>query len=179
VPPGAEQDWRLYYYRGVAYDRMKNYEKSDADFRKALEISKDEPQVLNYLGYSFIDRHVNIDEAITMVKRAVELKPNDGYIIDSLAWAYYNLGDYEQALTNQERAVELTPSDAIIAEHLGDIYWRVGRKFEAGFQWQHAIDNQPDPADLSRIQDKLKNGLPDLPVVTPTENKPTTQPSNG
>lgn len=179
IPPGAEQDWRLYYYRGVANDRLKNYDKSDADFRKALEISKDEPQVLNYLGYSFIDRHVNIDEAITMVKRAVELKPNDGYIVDSLAWAYYTLGDYEQALVNQEHAVELTPSDSTIAEHLGDIYWRVGRKLEAGFQWQHAIDNQPSPADLVRIQDKLKNGLPDLPVVTPTENKSTTAPSNG
>ena len=177
--PNMEQDWRLYYYRGIAYDRMKNYEKSDADFRKALQISKDEPQALNYLGYSLIDRHVNTDEAIAMVKRAVELKPNDGYIIDSLAWAYYNLGDYEQALVNQEQAVQLTPSDAIIAEHLGDIYWRVGRKLEAGFQWQHAIDNHPEPADLARIQDKLKNGLPDLPVVTPTENKSTTQPSNG
>ncbi len=177
--PGMEQDWRLYYYRGVAYDRMKNFEKSDADFRQALKISKDEPQALNYLGYSFIDRHVNTDEAIAMVKRAVELKPNDGYILDSLAWAYYNLGDYEQALTNQEHAVDLTPSDAIIAEHLGDIYWRVGRKLEAGFQWQHAIDNSPEPADLARIQDKLKNGLPDLPVVTPAENKSTTVPSNG
>ena len=114
-----------------------------------------------------------------MVKRAVELKPNDGYIVDSLAWAYYALGDYEQALVNQEHAVELTPSDAIIAEHLGDIYWRVGRKLEAGFQWQHAIDNQPEPTDLERIQGKLKEGLPDLPVVTPTENKSTTQPSNG
>jgi len=177
--PGSEQDWRLYYYRGVAYDRMKTYDKSDADFRKALQISKDEPQALNYLGYSMIERHVNIDEAITMVKRAVELKPNDGYIVDSLAWAYYNLGDYEQALTNQEHAVDLTPSDAIIAEHLGDIYWRVGRKLEAGFQWQHAIDNHPEPSDLTRIQDKLKNGLPDLPVVKPTENKSTAQPSNG
>ncbi len=179
MPPGIEQDWRLYYYRGVANDRLKNFEKSDADFRQALQISKDEPQVLNYLGYSMIDRHVNIDEAITMVKRAVELKPNDGYIVDSLAWAYYALGDYEQALVNQEHAVELTPSDAIIAEHLGDIYWRVGRKLEAGFQWQHAIDNQPEPTDLARIQGKLKDGLPDLPVVTPTENKSTTQPSNG
>lgn len=177
--PGMEQDWRLYYYRGIAYDRMKNFEKSDADFRKALQISKDEPQVLNYLGYSFIIRNINTDEAITMVKRAVELRPNDGYILDSLGWAYYNLGDYEKALINQERAVELTPSDATIADHLGDIYWRVGRKLEAGFQWQHAIDNQPELSDLARIQDKLKNGLPDLPVITPTENKSTTQPSNG
>ena len=124
-------------------------------------------------------QYVLDNEIATMVKRAVELRPNDGYIVDSLAWAYYNLGDYEQALVNQEHAVDLTPSDAIIAEHLGDIYWRVGRKLEAGFQWQHAIDNHPEPSDLTRIQDKLKNGLPDLPVVKPTENKSTAQPSNG
>ncbi len=174
-----QQDWRLYYYRGMAYDRMKTYDNAEVDFRTALKISKDEPQVLNYLGYSFIDRHVNTDEAIAMVKRAAELKPNDGYIIDSLGWAYYNLKDYDQALIYQEHAVELTPSDAIIAEHLGDIYWRVGRKLEAGFQWQHALDNHPDSSDVGRISDKLKNGLPDLPLVKPTEIKSATQPSNG
>ena len=176
---GGQPDWRLYYYRGMAYDRMKAYDKSEADFRSALKIAKDEPQVLNYLGYSFIDRHVNTDEAIAMVKHAAELKPNDGYIIDSLGWAYYNLGDYDQALNYQEHAVDLTPSDAIIAEHLGDIYWRVGRKLEAGFQWQHALDNHPDATDVGRISDKLKNGLPELPVATPTENKSSSQPTNG
>jgi Flp pilus assembly protein TadD len=104
-----------------------------------------------------------------MVKKAVELKPNDGYIIDSLGWAYFQLGDYEEAVTHIERAVELLPADPIIAEHLGDAYWRVGRKLEARFQWQHALDNKPEPPDVKRIEDKLKNGLSDELPVTPAQ----------
>ena len=104
--------------------------------------------VLNYLGYSLIEKKLNLQEAMEMVKKAVELRPNDGYIIDSLGWAYYQLGDYEQAVIHIERAVELLPADPIIAEHLGDAYWRVGRKLEAKFQWQHARDNKPEPVDL-------------------------------
>jgi Flp pilus assembly protein TadD len=126
--------------------------------------------VLNYLGYSLIEKKLNLQEAMEMVKKAVELRPNDGYIIDSLGWAYYQLGDYEQAVTHIERAVELLPADPIIAEHLGDAYWRVGRKLEAKFQWQHARDNKPEPADLARIEGKLKDGLPDVPPVTPAQN---------
>jgi tetratricopeptide (TPR) repeat protein len=104
------------------------------------------------------------------VKKAVELKPNDGYIVDSLGWAYYQLGDYEAAVTEIERAVELIPSDPIIGEHLGDVYWKVGRKLEAKFQWQHAKDNDPEPDDLKRIEDKLKNGMPPDPVTNPAQN---------
>jgi tetratricopeptide (TPR) repeat protein len=112
-----------------------------------------------------------------MVKKAVELRPNDGYIIDSLGWAYYQLGDYEQAVINIERAVELLPADPTIADHLGDAYWRVGRKLEAKFQWQHAIDNKPEPEDLKRIQEKMEKGLPDIPPVKPAQS--TTGQSNG
>ena len=126
--------------------------------------------VLNYLGYSLIEKKLNLQEAMEMVKKAVELRPNDGYIIDSLGWAYYQLGDYEQAVIHIERAVELLPADPIIAEHLGDAYWRVGRKLEAKFQWQHARDNKPEPVDLARIEGKLKDGLPDEPPVTPAQN---------
>ena len=139
--------WQLYYYRGIANDRMKAFDKSEADFRKALSLSKDEPTVLNYLGYSLIDRGVKLDEAIIMVKKAVELKPNDGYIVDSLGWAYFTMGDYDQAVNYLERAVDLNAADATIAQHLGDAYWHVGRKLEAQFQWQHAKDNHPDAAD--------------------------------
>ena len=146
-------------------------------FRRALEISPNEPMVLNYLGYSMIEKKINLTEALDMVKKAVELKPNDGYIIDSLGWAYFQLGDYEQAVVNVERAVELLPADPIIAEHLGDAYWRVGRKLEAKFQWQHAKDNKPEPDDLKRIEGKLKDGLADEVPVTPVQNG-TTQ-SNG
>ena len=170
--------WQLYYYRGIANDRMKAFDKSEADFRKALELSKDEPTVLNYLGYSLIDRGVKLDEAITMVKKAVELKPNDGYIVDSLGWAYFTIGDYDQAVSYLERAVDLNAADATIAQHLGDAYWHVGRKLEAQFQWQHAKDNHPDAADLPAIEARLKNGLADQPKVKPADAS-TVKPSAG
>ena len=105
-----------------------------------------------------------------MVRRAVSQNPRSGAMVDSLGWAYFQLGDYEQAVIHCERAVELLPADPIIAEHLGDAYWRVGRRLEARFQWQHAKDNEPEPEDLKRIEDKLKNGLPDEQPVTPVQN---------
>lgn len=163
-------NWRIFYYDGIAHERMKQWDVAEKLFRKALELSPNESSVLNYLGYSMIEKKINLPEALDMVKKAVELKPNDGYITDSLGWAYYQLGDYDQAVIHCERAVELLPADPTIAEHLGDAYWRVGRKLEAKFQWQHAKDNKPEPEDLKRIEDKLKNGLPDVQPVTPVEN---------
>jgi tetratricopeptide (TPR) repeat protein len=157
------QHWSVFYYRGISRERLKTWPTAEADFRKALELSPDEPSVLNYLGYSLIDANLKLDEAINMVKKAVEAKPNDGYIVDSLGWAYFKLGDFEEAVVNLERAVDLRAGDPIIAEHLGDAYWRVGRKLEATFQWQHAKDNKPEPDDLKRIEGKLKDGLPPLP----------------
>jgi tetratricopeptide (TPR) repeat protein len=169
-PPGKD-NWRVFYHRGIAYHQLEQWEKAEPDFRKALELSPDEPSVLNYLGYSMIEKKVNLGEALAMVKKAVELKPNDGMIVDSLGWAYYQLGDYEAALVEIERAVDLVPSDPIIAEHLGDVYWKVGRRIEARFQWQHAKDNKPEPKDLLRIEDKLKNGMPpDEPLPKPAQN---------
>ena len=162
--------WRVYYYSGISHERLKQWDIAERQFRKALELSPDEPMVLNYLGYSLIEKKLNLHEAMEMVKKAVELRPSDGYIIDSLGWAYYQLGDYEEAVAHIERAVELLPADPIIGEHLGDAYWRVGRRLEAKFQWQHAKDNKPEPADLKRIEDKLVNGLPDEPPVTPAQN---------
>jgi tetratricopeptide (TPR) repeat protein len=175
--------WRVLYDRGISYERLKQYDKSEADFRKALSLSKDDPQVLNYLGYSMIDRGVNLDEALGMVKKAVSLKPNDGYITDSLGWAYYTLKNYTDATTYCERAVDLIPSDPTIADHLGDVYWRGGRELEARFQWQHAIDNKPDPIDLLRIQAKLKDGLapdgPAKPTDAAAPAEPAKKPNNG
>jgi tetratricopeptide (TPR) repeat protein len=163
--------WSAYYYRGIAYERTKKWEEAEADFRKALSLEPNQPLVLNYLGYSMIEKGLNLNEAIEMVRKAVELKPNDGYVVDSLGWAHYQLGEYEEAVRHLERAVELKPADPTIADHLGDAYWRVGRKLEARFQWQHAKDNKPEPENLSKIDAKLKDGLADTPPVTPAENK--------
>jgi tetratricopeptide (TPR) repeat protein len=166
----AQVNWRVFYYDGISHERLKQWDLAEKSFRRALELSPEEPMVLNYLGYSMIEKKINLTEAMEMVKKAVELRPNDGYIIDSLGWAFFQLGDYEQAVTNVERAVELLPADPIIAEHLGDAYWRVGRKLEAKFQWQHAKDNKPEPDDLKRIEGKLRDGLPNEIPVTPAQN---------
>ncbi|MGQ0484418.1 MAG: tetratricopeptide repeat protein [Hyphomicrobiales bacterium] len=163
--------WRVFYYSGISWERQKIWDKAEAQFRRALELSPDEPLVLNYLGYSMIEKKIGLQEALAMVKKAVELRPNDGYIVDSLGWAHYQLGDYEEAVSHLERAVELNPADPIIGEHLGDVYWRVGRRLEARFQWQHAKDNRPEPDDLKRIEGKLKNGMPTEAPVTPAETK--------
>lgn len=163
------ENWTVFYYRGIAFERTKQWDKAEPDFRKALELEPDQPMVLNYLGYSMVDKKINLTEAIAMVRKAVELKPNDGYIVDSLGWAHFRLGEYEEAVKQLERAVELKPADPVIADHLGDAYWRIGRQLEARFQWQHAKDNKPEPEDLARIEKKLKEGLADDPPVTPAQ----------
>lgn len=171
MPIPTRSDWTLFYYRGIAYERMKQWDKAEADLRRALTLEPDQPMVLNYLGYSMIEKRINLLEAMDMVRKAVELKPNDGYIVDSLGWAHYQLGEYDDAVKELERAVELKPADPVIADHLGDAYWRAGRQLEARFQWQHAKDNKPETADLARIERKLKDGLAEVPPVTPVENK--------
>src|SRR5271163_3360172 len=150
-----------YYYRGICEERSKQWNKAEADMRKALELQPEQPNVLNYLGYSWIDQGVNLDEGMKMIKRAVEQRPDDGYIVDSLGWANFRIGNYDEAMKNLERAVELKPDDPTINDHLGDAYWRVGRKLEATFQWSHAKDLNPDKDDLPKIEAKLKDGLPD------------------
>ena len=117
--------------------------------------------VLNYLGYSWVDQGVNLDEGMRMIKRAVEQRADDGYIVDSLGWAYYRLGNFEEAVKHLEQAVELKPEDPTINDHLGDAYWRVGRQLEAQFQWTHARDLKPEPDELEKILAKLKTGRPD------------------
>jgi tetratricopeptide (TPR) repeat protein len=171
VPVLTRDNWTALYYRGISYERTKVWDKAEADFRKALSLEPDQPMVLNYLGYSLIEKKLNLKEAMGMVRKAVDLKPNDGYIVDSLGWAHYQIGEYEEAVKNLERAVELKPADPTIAGHLGDAYWRVGRRLEARFQWQHAKDNKPEPEQLVEIEKRLANGLPDDPPVKPAENK--------
>lgn len=159
-------DWFTYYARGVALERSKQWDKAEADFRKAIELSPQQPQVLNYLGYSFVDRNINLDEALTLIKAAVAASPEDGYIQDSLGWAYFRLGHYQDAVAPMELAVARMAEDALVNDHLGDVYWAVGRHREARVQWQRALslatngdestDNEVDP---DRIRRKIEIGL--------------------
>ena len=156
--------WTLFFFRGASFERSKQWDKAEADLKTALELVPEnmplgEAQVLNYLGYSWVDQGVNIEEAYRMLQRAVELSPRDGMIIDSLGWAYYRLGRYEDAVRELERAVELKASDPVINDHLGDAYWKVGRRLEATFQWRHALANGPEPEDREKIERKLIEGL--------------------
>ena len=150
-----------YYYRGICEERSKQWSKAEVDMRKALELQPEQPHVLNYLGYSWIDQGINLDEGMKMIKRAVDQRPDDGYIVDSLGWAYYRIGNYEDAVKNLERAIDLKPEDPTINDHLGDAYWRVGRTLEAKFQWAHARDLKPEPEELPKIEAKIENGLAD------------------
>lgn len=161
------KDWPVFYQRGIAHERLKEWDQAEPNFRKALELYPDQPQVLNYLGYSWVDRGENLDEALGMIKKAVELRPQDGYIVDSLGWAYYKLGRYPEAVVELEKAVKLRPEDPTINDHLGDAYWRTDRQLEATFQWNHAIAGKPEPEELIKIEEKLKKGL--APDPNPSE----------
>jgi len=165
-------NWTIFYFRGICYERAKEWAKAEADLKKALELFPDQPHVLNYLGYSWVDQGLNLDEGMGMIRRAVDQRPDDGYIVDSLGWAYYRLGNYEEATKNLERAVELRPEDPTINDHLGDGYWRVGRQLEARFQWSHARDLKPEPDELAKIEQKLKDGLPDETADVAKTKKP-------
>jgi tetratricopeptide (TPR) repeat protein len=152
-------NWPLFYFRGISYERSKQWPLAEADFKQALKLSPDQPLVLNYLAYSWVDQGIHLDEALPMLRKAVALRPTDGYIVDSLGWVDYRLGHYDDAVKELERAVDLKPADPVINDHLGDAYWRVGRKLEAHFQWNHARDLSPDPEDLPKILQKIQHGL--------------------
>ncbi|WP_207537232.1 tetratricopeptide repeat protein [Sabulicella rubraurantiaca] len=158
VPRGY--DWPLFYARGIARERSGNWPGAEADFLYALELTPEQPYVLNYLGYSWADQGVNLDRARAMLERAVELRPQDGNIADSLGWVLFRLGDHSGAIQWLEKAVELEPRSGTINDHLGDAYWGVGREAEARFQWRRALtmDNEPDEAE--KIELKLRDGLP-------------------
>jgi len=155
--------WSLFYTRGIALERSKRWAEAEADFLRSLELWPDQPYVLNYLGYSWVDRGENLERAKGMIERAVELRPTDGYIVDSLGWALYRLGDLAGAVFHLERAVELRPTDPTINDHLGDAYWQVGRYTEARFQWRRALTFDPDPELIVDIERKLRDGLARTP----------------
>ncbi|MFC0282011.1 tetratricopeptide repeat protein [Falsigemmobacter intermedius] len=151
--------WALYYSRGIAWEQAKEFGKAEPDFRKALELNPGQPEVLNYLGYSLLDRNMKIEEAIGMIEEAVRKRPRDGYIIDSLAWGLFLTGRYEEAVQHMETASLLMPVDPIVTDHLGDVYWAVGRHSEARFQWRRALSFEPTEKDANRIRRKLEVGL--------------------
>jgi len=152
-------DWRYYYVRGIAYERAKQWPKAEADFLKALELNPDQPAVLNYLGYSWIDQDMHLTEALAMIEKAVEAQPQDGYIVDSLGWAFYKLGRIDEAVQTLERAVLLRPNDPELNDHLGDAYWTVGRHLEARFQWRIAGAMDEEGHVKERVARKLADGL--------------------
>ena len=156
--------WFLLYARGICHERLKNWDQAEADFRAALAIRPDQPQVLNYLGYSLVEKQIKLDEALSMIERAVDARPDAGYIVDSLGWVLYRLGRYEDAVGHMETAVELMPVDPVVNDHLGDVYWAVGRAREAEFQWKRALsfidpEDTDGEADPERIRRKLEIGL--------------------
>lgn len=160
----GKENWVLYYSRGITYERLDQWPQAEADFKKALEIKPDDPFVLNYLGYSWIDRGMNYDVARKMIEKAVEQRPNDGYMVDSLGWALYLSGEYEEAVGVLEQAVALQPGDATINDHLGDAYWKVGRRIEARHKWKHTLDLDADEDLIAKVNEKLDLGLDSVEV---------------
>ncbi|MEM7620595.1 MAG: tetratricopeptide repeat protein [Pseudomonadota bacterium] len=158
----TKKNWVQFYHRGVSYERLNQWKKAETDLNTALKLDPNQALVLNYLGYSWVDQNYNLDKAINLIRRAVQLKPNDGYIVDSLGWAYYRLGDYKSAVKYLEKAVYLKPDDSVINDHLGDAYWYVGRRTEAKYQWSQALSLKPEKKEIATIEAKLREGLPDV-----------------
>ncbi|MGI3209630.1 tetratricopeptide repeat protein [Roseovarius tibetensis] len=158
--------WFVFYARAISHERQDNWERAEADFRRALDLNPGHPQVLNYLGYSMVEEGINLDEALDMIERAVAERPESGYIVDSLGWALYRLGRYDEAIVHMERAAELMPTDPVVNDHLGDVLWAVDRKAEARFQWKRALSlHESDPSpdlDPDRVRRKLDVGLDEV-----------------
>ena len=173
VGPMERRHWTLLYSRGIALERSGQWPRAEADFIAALKLNPDQPYVLNYLGYSWVDRRINLGRARRMIERAVALRPNDGYIVDSLGWVLYRTNEFRGAVTHLERAVELRPEDPTINDHLGDAYWRVGRRVEARYQWRRSLglglDSEPER--IARIREKIENGLM-IPPPKPPQKRP-------
>ncbi len=155
----VSNDWGLYFVRGICLERSKHWDAAEADLKTALTLKPEEPSVLNYLGYSWIEQRRNFDQAIAMIEKAVDLKPDDGFIRDSLGWAHYTVGRYDKAVTNLEQAIANQPGDPTINEHLGDAYWQAGRQLEARHRWQASLDSVPDAEQKLRVQDKVRFGM--------------------
>jgi tetratricopeptide (TPR) repeat protein len=159
LPNGDSRLVGLLFARGISYERTNRWALAEKDLREALKLNPNRADVLNYLGYSFVDKGENLEEALTMLEKAHALRPLDGYIADSVGWAYYRVGRYQDAARTLEEAVQLAPAAADVNDHLGDAYWRVGRKIDARFQWAHALSLDPDPKLKPVLERKLQFGL--------------------
>jgi tetratricopeptide (TPR) repeat protein len=159
VPHIEERNWSIFYSRGIALERSNQWPKAEADFLKAIELSPNQAYTLNYLAYSWVERGIHLERAQAMLERAMQLRPKDPQIIDSMGWVLYHLGRFDGAVNNLEQAVELRPQDAVINDHLGDAYWRVGRRNEARFQWQRALNLDPEPDLSTNLAEKIQHGL--------------------
>ncbi|HSK29467.1 MAG TPA: tetratricopeptide repeat protein [Candidatus Limnocylindria bacterium] len=176
--PETPSHWSAYSSRGICYERMKEWSKAEADLQKALKLDAEQELALNYLGYSWVDQNINVEKAMELIRRAVQKRPNDGYFVDSLGWAYYRQNDFAQAVKHLERAVELKPDDPVINDHLGDAYWKVGRRLEANYQWKYALTLEPEPEEEKRIREKLEKGLIEEPSTRAAlDNGQVTPPS--
>lgn len=151
-----KKQWMLYFARATAAESAGNWAVAEADLKTALQLNPEEPQILNFLGYSWVDRHVNLSVAMTMLEKANKLAPDNGFITDSVGWAYFKLGRFGEATAKLEEAVQQEPGDPTINDHLGDAYWQMGRKLEAGFQWNHALAFGPEEAEKAKILQKLQ-----------------------
>ena len=158
--PLQNSDWPLLYARGISYERAGVWDNAEADFKRALELEPNQPDVLNYLAYSWLMMNKNIKQAREYLETALAARPDDAHIIDSVGWAQYLSGDFGSAVASFEKAVELMPDDPTVNDHLGDAYWRVGRQTEAQFQWKRALTFKPEKESAEAIRNKLENGLP-------------------
>jgi tetratricopeptide (TPR) repeat protein len=171
-----KRHWVYFYARGTSYERLKNWPAAEADLEKALALYPEQPLVLNYLGYSWIDQGRNMKQGMALIEKAVALKPDDGYIVDSLGWAHFKQGNFKEAVRYLERAVELKPDDPVLNDHLGDALWRVGREREAKFQWDQALSLKPEADDVDKIKKKLEQGLSaDTPKASAETTKQASQ----
>jgi tetratricopeptide (TPR) repeat protein len=164
-----QKHWSYFYARGTCYERLKQWPSAETDLQRALQLGGEQAMVLNYLGYSWIDQNRNLKQGLAMIEKAVKQKPDDGYIVDSLGWAFYRLQNYKDAVKHLERAVELRPEDPVLNDHLGDAFWRVGREREARFQWEQALTLKPEPEDAEKIKKKLEKGLPKPVAARPAK----------
>jgi tetratricopeptide (TPR) repeat protein len=171
VETASADHWPIYYARGISYERSGQWQLAEADFLKALEIEPAQPDVLNYLGYSWLEKGMRVDDARRMIEQAVQARPTDAHIVDSMGWALYALGDYEGAIEYLERAIELMPTDPTVNDHLGDVYWRLGRKTEARFQWKRALLFKPEAEHAEKLTQKLADGLPPANQLQTAENE--------